>query len=210
MAEKLTTQSCKGFTELLSSKEPVPGGGGAAALIGSLSAALGSMATRLTAGKKKFLPYEADHQRILAACDRLRYRFLELIDSDAEAFEPLSHAYSMDKNSPDYMVTMHTATIAAATVPLQMMECCAELIVLLEELPEKCSRLLLSDVGCAASAVKAAMECACMNVLVNTRLLPDDAEAQHIEERSEMLLAEYYPRAGAVSALVMDHLRKHS
>ena len=61
MPKSLLKQSYAAFAEALASKAPVPGGGGAAALIGSLAAALGAMATRLTVGKKKFASFESDH-----------------------------------------------------------------------------------------------------------------------------------------------------
>ena len=209
MAENLTAQSCAAFTEQLASKAPVPGGGGAAALIGSLAAALGAMATRLTVGKKKFLPYAEANARLIDDCDRLRDRLLELVEADAAAFEPLSRAYSMDKSDPDYAAILRAATLQAASVPLQMAEHCAELIALLEKLPEISSKLLLSDVGCAAAAARAALECAAMNVFVNTRLLPEDAQAQRMEQRAAALLSESGARADAVSEAVMAYLRRH-
>ena len=49
MAEE---QTIKEFLEVLSSREPVPGGGGASALAGALGAALGLMVGNLTVGKK--------------------------------------------------------------------------------------------------------------------------------------------------------------
>ena len=209
MQEKLYENTCAEFAAQLASKAPVPGGGGAAALIGALAAALGAMATRLTVGKKKFLPYAEANARLIDDCDRLRDRLLELVEADAAAFEPLSRAYSMDKSDPDYAATMRAATLEAASVPLQMVECCAELIALLETLPETCSKLLLSDVGCAAAAAKAALECAAMNVFVNTRLLPEDAQAQRMEQRAAALLSESGARADAVSEAVMAYLRRH-
>ena len=50
MVESMTIQ---GFLDVLSSKEPVPGGGGASALAGALGNALGQMVANLTIGKKK-------------------------------------------------------------------------------------------------------------------------------------------------------------
>ena len=207
MPESLTELSCLQFSEQLASKAPVPGGGGTAALMGALAAGLGCMAANLTVGKKKYLPYEEDHIRIIARCSGLRQRFLELVDEDAAAFEPLSAAYSMDKNDPESAKTLRAATLAACRAPLQMMHCCAELITLLEELLDKCSVLMLSDVGCAALAVRAALEAASMNVFVNTRTLPGDAEAESLEEQASGLLREFLPRSQAVSDTVMCHLR---
>jgi formiminotetrahydrofolate cyclodeaminase len=207
MPESLTELSCLQFSEQLASKAPVPGGGGAAALTGALAAGLGCMAANLTVGKKKYLPYEEDHIRIIARSNELRQQFLELVDEDAAAFEPLSAAYSMDKNNPESAKILRTATLAASGAPLKMMQCCAELVTLLEELLGKCSVLMLSDVGCAALAVHAALEAASMNVFVNTRTLPGDTEAESLEAQASGLLREFLPRSQAVSDAVMRHLR---
>ena len=45
-------KSCKDFNEVLASKKPVPGGGGAAALGGAIGMALSNMVGNLTVGKK--------------------------------------------------------------------------------------------------------------------------------------------------------------
>ena len=145
--------------------------------------------------------------RIIARSNELRQRFLKLIDEDAAAFEPLAAAYSMDRNDPSFTQHFRTVTLGACRAPFAMMECCAELTVLLEELLEKCSVLILSDVGCAALAVRAALEAAAMNVFVNTRSLPEDREAADLEERAADLLREYIPRSEEVSDSVLRHLR---
>ena len=92
---KLSKITCEEFAAKLASKEPVPGGGGVAALVGALGAALGSMVGNYSIGKKKFLGMEAKHQEIIdKSCD-LMTKLLALIDEDAENFEPLSKAYGM-------------------------------------------------------------------------------------------------------------------
>ncbi len=207
MGEKLTDRSCARFAEELASGSPVPGGGGAAAMIGALASALGAMAVTLSMGKKKFLSCEQEHRQILEQTQALRRRFLELVEEDAAAFEPLSRAYSMDKSAPDYGETLRTATLRAARAPYEMLQACCRLAVLLEQLQDKCSVLLLSDLGCAASAARSCMECAAMNVLVNTRLLPGDPEAAALAEETGAALREYAPRAQAVADSVTAFLR---
>ena len=207
MPDSLADLSCRAFSERLFSKAPVPGGGGAAALIGSLAASLGAMAANLTIGKKKFLPFEEDHRRIIAEADRLRMRLLALMDEDAAAFEPLSRVYSLDKSMSGYAEQLETATLSACRAPFEMMGCCCRLIALLEELREKCSALLLSDVGCAALAARCALESASMNVFVNTRMLPDCVEAKSLSTKAQAMLEEYLPRAQAVADSVMTYLR---
>jgi formiminotetrahydrofolate cyclodeaminase len=48
------------FLDKLASKEPTPGGGGAAALAGAIGVALGNMTGSLTAGKAKYAAVEDD------------------------------------------------------------------------------------------------------------------------------------------------------
>lgn len=57
MIEKQTIQE---FLDVLSSKQPVPGGGGASALAGALGTALGLMVGNLTVGKKKYADVEEE------------------------------------------------------------------------------------------------------------------------------------------------------
>ena len=48
------------FSEVLASKDAVPGGGGASAMVAALGAALGSMVANLTVGKKKYADVEEE------------------------------------------------------------------------------------------------------------------------------------------------------
>ena len=60
MATDFTLNSCREFVEVLASNAPVPGGGGAAALVGAIGTALGNMVGSLTVGKKKYADVEAE------------------------------------------------------------------------------------------------------------------------------------------------------
>ena len=88
-------QTLEAFLQELSSKAPVPGGGGASALVGALSAALTHMVGALTVGKPKYAPVEDEMNDLLARTEAIRDRFLTLMDEDAAAFEPLAQAYGL-------------------------------------------------------------------------------------------------------------------
>ena len=208
MEQTLADQSCAQFASLLASKAPVPGGGGAAALTGALAAALCAMAGNLTIGKKKYASYEEDLSRMLRQLEQLRGRFLELIDADAAAFEPLSRAYSMPKDDSAYAETMERVTLGACQAPLEMMRCCSETAELLCEMQEKCSPLMLSDVGCGASLALAALNAAAMNVYVNTRLLRGCAEAERIATEADAIRERSVPRCHAVEQNVLNRLKE--
>lgn len=206
-AEKLTGLSLVGFGEELAAKRSVPGGGGAAAYVGALAAALCSMVGQFTLGKKRYAAYEGDVRRMLDSAEDLRVSLTSLVDEDARAFFPLSQAYGLPKEDPSRAQVLEEATKGASKVPLQMMEAVAQAIDLLEEMGQKGSRMLVSDVGTGALLARAALEAASLNVFVNTRTLTDRAFAQKAEERADQLLDAYVPKAEALEARVMASIR---
>ncbi|OUN89240.1 cyclodeaminase/cyclohydrolase family protein [[Collinsella] massiliensis] len=199
--------SCRAFAADLAAKLPVPGGGGASALVGALGAALCSMAGNFTAGKKRFAAVEDDVQRILAEAEVLRHKLIGLIEADAAAFEPVSRAYRMPKEDPARAQVLEVATKTACSAPIETMRVCARVIELLEEMGGICSPMLLSDVGCGAVLGAAALRAASVNVFVNTSELADRAYAEALEREADGLLEAYIPRAEALAARVTDHIR---
>jgi len=207
---QLTEYSCTAFGQALASKASVPGGGGAAALTGALGVALCSMVGNFTTGKKKFVAVEDDVQRMLSEGEALRIRLLELVDADALAFEPLSKAYSIPKDDPSRDEIMEEATINACRAPLEMISCCGKAMLLLQEMLEKGSKMLISDVGCGALLCKAAMESAALNVFVNTGTLNDRETAEKMEKQVDEALSTYLPMADKISAAVTAYIRKEA
>lgn len=206
MNEKLNEKSCAEFSKLLSSKAPVPGGGGAAALVGALGISLGEMAANLTIGKKKYAEFETELNEAVSECDALRLELLEYIELDAAAFEPLSKAYSMPKDAPDHDQIMREATIRAADAPYQMVKLCCRCVSMLERLEAITSTLLISDVACGAALSGAALEAAALNVFVNTRLLRGDPEADAMESDTKARLEQYRPLAEQIARRIESKL----
>ena len=205
--DKLTEKSCANFAEVLASKSSVPGGGGAAALVGALGIALGSMVGNFTVGKKKYAAVEDDVKAMLVKAEDLRTRFLALVEEDATAFEPLSRAYAIPKDDPTRDAVLEKATLDACGAPIEMVKCCGEAIDLLEEMLEKGSVMLISDVGCGAFLCKAAMEAAAMNVFINTKSLRDRETAEQMEASVDGRLARYLPMADQIAKTVMSNIR---
>lgn len=210
MKSTLTDNTITGFVEVLAAKEPVPGGGGAAALAGALGVALCSMVGNYTSGKKTYTDVEEDVRRMLAEAEDVRRRLTQLINEDADAFMPLSAAYGIPKDDPTRAFELERATKAAIKAPLEMMRQTCRAIELLEEMGEKGSRMLASDVACGALLSKAALESASVNVFVNTRSLQDREHASSIEAECDEMLNEYGPRARACANGVIARIRKEA
>lgn len=208
MNYKFADMSCVGFSEILASREPVPGGGGASALVGALGVALCSMVGNLTVGRKKYAQYEEDVKRMLYKGEKLRIRLLSLIDEDAKAFDPLAKAYAIPKDDPQRQEIMEKVLTDACKAPLEMMHCCGESIELLEEMLEKGSVTLVSDVGCGALFSKAALSGASLNIFINTASLSDRETAKAIDAETYAMLNKYLPRAEKVAQEVENRIRR--
>lgn len=180
------------FLETLASSAPTPGGGGAAALCGALGIALGNMVGSLTLGKKKYADVQEDIAALNAKAEALRAGFVALVDADAEAFAPLSRAYSIPKDDPARDEIMEPALLKAAEAPLEIMRKCAEALELISGYAAKGSALAISDAGCAAALCGAAMEAAALNVKINTKSMKNRAVADNINAEMNELLQKYF------------------
>ncbi len=186
------------FTERLASPAPVPGGGGASALVGAIGAALGDMVGEFTVGKKKYADVEADIRALMASAQALRVRLLACVDRDAAVFEPLSRAYAMSKDDPDREATMEACLRDAASVPLEVFDLCCEVIALQKEFALKGSKIILSDAATGAALCCGALQGAAVNVRVNTALMRDRAYAERINLHLDENLERYRSMAAEV------------
>ena len=188
-----STSTCTEFVEVLASKAPVPGGGGASALVGAVGTALGNMVGSLTVGKKKYADVEEEMYELKAKCDQLQKDFLRLIERDAEVFEPLSKAYGMPKETEEEQAekekVMEAALKNAAEAPLCIMKTIVDTMEMIRVLGEKGSRLAVSDAGVAILFAQAALEGASLNIFINTKMMKDQEEAERLNYLADQLIA---------------------
>lgn len=203
--------SIEEFAGSLSSARPVPGGGGACAAAGAFAAALGMMVANLTVGKKRYADVEEEMKEILIRLGALRDQLMELIDKDAEAFEPLSRAYGLPRETPDQREekerVLEAALYEASMVPLEIMERILEAMEDLEILSKKGSRIVISDAGVGVLFAQAALDGASLNVFINTKLMKDRDRAQRIDEKAEDLIRQGQEYKDRIYSAVMSQIR---
>lgn len=203
--------SIEEFAGSLSSAKPVPGGGGACAAAGAFAAALGMMVANLTVGKKRYADVEEEMKEILIRLGALRDQLLELIDKDAEAFEPLSRAYGLPRETPDQREekerVLEAALYEASMVPLEIMERILKAMEDLEILSKKGSRIVISDAGVGVLFAQAALDGASLNVFINTKLMKDRGRAQRIDEKAEDLIRQGQEYKERIYSAVMLQIR---
>jgi len=180
------------YLELLASKAPVPGGGGASAVIAATAAALDSMVCNLTSGKKKYAEFEDEILAIRAETDELRQKLIALADEDAAVFEPLSRCYAIPKDDPARDEIMEPVLRAAAEVPMNILRLCCRGIELSQRLAEIGSVLAISDAGCASVFFWSGMYAAALNVLVNTKSMKDRVFAETMNKEVEDLMNRWW------------------
>ena len=206
-----TKSSCEEFVDVLASKAPVPGGGGASALVGAIGMALGNMVGSLTVGKKKYADVEADIIALKEKATALQGEFLRLVEEDAKAFEPLSKAYGMPRATEEEKAekarVMAIVLKEACAVPMEIMEKCCEAIDVIEEIAAKGSALAISDAGVGVVFCKAALLGASLNVFINTKSMEDKEYAASLNEKADKMITDYSKKADEIFAAVNARLR---
>lgn len=180
------------YLEILSSKEPVPGGGNASAIAGAMGASLTSMVINLTIGKKKYLDVEEEMKEALKHAVDVQKVFLKLADKDAEVFLPLSRAYSMPKNTEEEKRVresyLEQVLYDASLVPLNIMECVEGFLPVLKKVAKKGSKIAISDAFVAATYLQTAVEGASVNVKINANLMKNPEKKQWLLDKVDKIL----------------------
>jgi len=207
---KLTELTLPAFTELLGSDAPAPGGGSAAALTGSLGAALTTMVAALTVGKEKYQEHEALMHEIITEGQKLRLQLTDVIDRDTEAFTAVTAVFAMPKDTDEEKAArktaMQSALKACTLTPFEMMECSLAALQLTERALGRSNPNAASDLGVAALTLKAAIQGAWLNILINIGGIRDEAFVQEYRAGGEAILAKALPLADHIYETVLAEL----
>lgn len=207
MLEKQTTE----FLEDLSSSRPVPGGGGASATVGAFASALGMMVANLTVGKKKYADVEEEIKEAREQLEKLRDELVALTDRDAEAFEPLSKAYGLPKETQEQKEEkeriLEQALYEASIVPMDIMETVLKVMHFLKVMGEKGSKIAVSDAGVGILFAQAALEGASLNVFINTNLMKNRERAEELNQKTDAMIQEGRELKETIYAGVLAKIR---
>lgn len=161
------------FLETLSSGEPTPGGGTAAALAGALAAGLLGMASAVGLKRK---PDDPALREINARAKDLLGKFIDLAREDAEAYRGVSEAFKLPKSTAkekeERKRKIQEALVKAAEVPLRTAELSAAVLDLFSKAFSVCPESVASDLLSGARLAVGS----CLGALYNV-----DANCLHIK-----------------------------
>ena len=189
--------NCTNFLEALSSKDPVPGGGGASAYVGAIGMALGNMVGNLTLGKPKYAEVQDEIKELLEQGQAIQSELMDLVEKDAQVFLPLSQAYGLPSGTPEEKAAkekiMEAALISCCEIPLEMMVVCGKAIDCHQRLEKIGTAIAISDVGVGVIASKSALQGAALNVFINTKAMKNRDKAEEYNQKAQVLLEHYLP-----------------
>lgn len=165
------------FLDELASEQPTPGGGGAAAIMGAVGAALVSMVANLTIGKKNYEAFDAELKEARAKAEALRAELTAAINEDVDAFNAVMGAYGLpregDEQKAARAAAIQVALKQATDAPLRAVKACHEVIKLSAVVAEKGNLNVISDAGVAVLAANAGLRSAALNVYINAKSIKD-------------------------------------
>ena len=210
---KLADMQVTQFCDVLASDAPAPGGGSTAALEGALGAALTAIVCGLTTVGKSREKY-AEYQEFVLASQKkaldLKARFMDVMDRDTEAFNVVSAAFGMPKATDEEKAARSAAIQkgleGCTRTPFEMMELAAETLELTAELLGKTNDSAASDLGVSALSMRAAIQGAWLNVLINIGSLKNKELAEDYRKKGEALLAKALPLADQIYQNVLSQM----
>lgn len=201
------------FTEALASDAPVPGGGSASAVAGSLAASLLQMVGRLSLDRPRYAMHASTHVRAIHAGEEARFRLLELADEDATAYAEFTAARKMPRETAEEQerrtLAIGSAARRATEVPLEIVRQCHLLVREVEALAGRSNLNAASDLGVSALLAQASARGAGENVLINLPSVDDSRFAGAVIAELEGHLHDIESAAARVQSVVRSgSLRK--
>ena len=171
------------FTAATAAKQPTPGGGSVAGLVGALATGLGEMALNFTIGKKKYAEFAEQHSHLSGRLEKARGMFLDLVADDITAYSMYGEATKLPDGA-EKDAALELALAAAINVPREMAKLCLAVMQDIKILTTCSNRFLVSDLVAGAALASATTVLCDMNVRINARNLSDKTVAKEICEAS--------------------------
>lgn len=168
-------QPFRKFIESVAAKTPTPGGGACAAMAAAMGTALLLMVVRFSRGKKGNEEHEADLAEAESVLDDHLERVLPMAERDCAAYDMVSSAYRLPKESEEEQAVrskaIEEAMIGAMVVPEETMCMVRDAFDAVDRIVGCVNKNIVSDLGSGAELLRAGAESAYFNVRINAEYL---------------------------------------
>ena len=192
---KLVDMTVRDYLDLLKSDAPAPGGGSVSALSAAQGVGLVAMVADLTIGREKYAEYEQVCKEAKEEALKLYEALVAAIDEDTEAFNKVSAAYKMPKDTDEQKAArsaaIRKANVGATQVPYETIKLCLAGLKVTETMIGKSNPNAASDLGVAALNLMAGIRGAWLNVKINLPGIKDEAAKAQFEKGAEMVDEAY-------------------
>ena len=137
------------------------------------------MVARLTVGRKAYAAVEAQAREILVEAEELRGELRRLVDEDAAAYEGVSRAYKIPKDTVGRAQAIDDALLAAARPPAEVVKRGRRLLALAQTIEHIGNKNAVSDARVAGMLARTAIDGATENVNANLAGMSDQARAKY-------------------------------
>ena len=204
---KLADMTVTNFIDTVASDAPAPGGGSVAALMGSVGTALTVMVAALTQGRKKYEEFGPLAARVEEKCNAIRKQLMDVMDRDTQAFNVVSAAFGMPKSTDEEKAARSAAIQqglkGCTETPMEMMELMDKALTISASLMEGFNTTAASDLCMAFLGLKAGIQGAWLNVLININSIKDQDFTRAYRAKGEALLAHALPLADECYAKIL-------
>ena len=199
METEFAKQSIEAFVQDLNSTKPMPGGGSAAAICGSMAAALAGMSAHMTAGKKKYAAVEDKMQQIMTAA---------MAQEDADMYSLVLQAYKLPKDTEEEAAqrakAIEEASKTAVVASLKVTGACVRIMKLAYITVTEGNPMMVTDGSASALLARACQQVAAYNVRINLGGVKDAA----VRDEAERMLASHLSEGEALQAEVLQEVEK--
>ena len=178
-----------------------------------MGAALTAMVCGLTTvgkSKEKYAEYQEFVVESQKKAADLKLRFVDVMDRDTDAFNVVSAAFRMPKSTDEEKAARSAAIQngleACTATPFEMMELATETLELTASLLGKTNDSAASDLGVSALSMRAAIQGAWLNVLINIGSLKNKELAEDYRKKGEAMLAKALPLADQIYQNVLSQM----
>ena len=183
------------FLEKLGSSDSMPGGGVASSLVAANGISLILMVCNLTIGKER---YKENEQLVILVKDeaeKLKEKFLELMDKDAETFKVMEKVFAMpnftEEEKSIRKEKMQEACKICCETPREMIEYALKGIELANSILGKSNKSAESDLIVSAIFLKAAIKGAWENIAINLKYINDEKFVKDQESFKQKIFRTY-------------------